>query len=158
VIESVVVPAPAPAEYHAQALIRLGPFVMTVARFHDFTRRYSLRGVLVPTFGFLLKGCSVREIAAHMGWTDAYARTVICRVLRHVNSKGDRHAICRRIADELYADIPVADPLVLGPVRDVEARQRHRGGASGGRKKARVMGGGGLNAITGRGRSHANVA
>ena len=142
-IESLAVTVPPHDARHPEALIRLGPFVMTVAWFHDFVNRYSLKGVLIPTLAFLLKGCSAREIAAHMGWTDAYARTVICRVLRQVGSKGDRHAICRRIADELYADVPVADPLVLGPVRDAAARQRHRGGKTGGRRKSRATRGGG---------------
>jgi hypothetical protein len=114
---------------------------MTVGRFHALVDRYALRGVLAPVFGFLLAGNRVEDIATRMGWSVAYARTVISRVLSHVDSKGDRHAICRRIADELYAEVPVVDPLVLAPVRDAEVRQRHRGGAYGGRKKAR----GGLN-------------
>jgi len=141
----------APSQAHASLstatpasdTIRLGPFIMTVAAFHDFAARFSLRGVMVPTFGYLLAGSTAREIAARMGWSLAYARTVISRVLCHVDSKGDRHAICRRIADELYADIPVVDPLVLAPVRDAEVRQRHRGGTTGGRKMA-GMGRGGV--------------
>jgi hypothetical protein len=116
---------------------------MTVGRFHAFVDRYALRGVSAPVFGFLLAGSRVEDIATRMGWTVAYARAVISRVLRMVDSRGDRHAICRRIADELYADIPVADPLVLAPVRDAEVRQRHRGSTNGGRKKA-GMGRGGI--------------
>lgn len=108
---------------------------MTAAQFQGIAARYRLVGIQIPVLGFLLAGSSASDIAARMGWTVGYSRTVISKVLRMVDSRGDRHAICRRIADELYAEIPVADPLVLAPVRAAELRQRHRGGNHGGRRE-----------------------
>ena len=116
------------------ARIRLGSLIMTVDYFHRQVAKYRLVGIQIPVFGFLLAGEAPAEIARRMGWTTAYARTVISRVLWFVDSKGDRRAICRRLADELYGDIPAADPLALSPVPDAALRQRHKGGRKGGRR------------------------